>query len=105
MLATDACRRYAGYTFGLARRLLGDEADVEQVVRQVLVRLVYELDTSPREADLIAWLRRATVNAVIAHRRKDFLQDQADEAALLYDFSAGPGPGGTPIRTHTRRLP
>jgi RNA polymerase sigma-70 factor (ECF subfamily) len=61
---------YARRIYNLARRMLANEADVEDVTQDVLLLVVRKLDTFRGEADLSTWLHRVTVNAALTHRRK-----------------------------------
>jgi RNA polymerase sigma-70 factor (ECF subfamily) len=54
----------------IARRLLSNEADVEDVAQEVLLQVVRKLDTFRGESDLSTWLHRVTVNAALEYRRK-----------------------------------
>jgi RNA polymerase sigma-70 factor, ECF subfamily len=61
---------YAPRVYNLARRMLGNDADAEDVTQDVLLQVVRKLDTFRGEADFGTWLHRVTVNAALAHRRK-----------------------------------
>jgi RNA polymerase sigma-70 factor (ECF subfamily) len=61
---------HARRIYHLARRMLSNEADVEDVTQEVLLQVVRKLDTFRGEADLATWLHRVTVNAALEHRRK-----------------------------------
>jgi RNA polymerase sigma-70 factor (ECF subfamily) len=63
-------QQYARRIYNLARRLLANEADVEDVTQDVLLQVVRKLDTFRGEADIATWLHRVTVNAALVHRRK-----------------------------------
>lgn len=56
--------------YNLARRMLGNDADAEDVTQDVLLQVVRKLDTFRGEASLPTWLHRVTVNAALAHRKK-----------------------------------
>jgi RNA polymerase sigma-70 factor (ECF subfamily) len=70
LTAEAICQQYARRIDNLARRLLADEADVQDVTQDVLLQVVCKLDTFRGEADIATWLHRVTVNAALAHRRK-----------------------------------
>lgn len=61
---------YAPRVYSLARRMLGNDADAEDVTQDVLLQVVRKLDTFRGEADIATWLHRVTVNAALAHRGK-----------------------------------
>jgi RNA polymerase sigma-70 factor (ECF subfamily) len=56
--------------YRLARRMLDQDADAEDVTQEVLLQVVRKLDTFRHEAELSTWLYRVTVNAALALRRK-----------------------------------
>lgn len=63
-------REYLPRVYSLARRMLGNDADAEDVTQDVLVQVVRKLDTFRGDANIATWLHRVTVNAALAHRRK-----------------------------------
>ena len=63
-------REHAPRVYNLARRMLGNDADAEDVTQDVLMQVVRKLDTFRGEAALPTWLHRVTVNAALAHRKK-----------------------------------
>src|SRR5215210_3263687 len=63
-------REFAPRVYNLARRMLGNDADAEDVTQDVLLQVVRKLDTFRGEAALPTWLHRVTVNAALAHREK-----------------------------------
>jgi RNA polymerase sigma-70 factor (ECF subfamily) len=63
-------REYAPRVYHLARRMLGNDADAEDVTSDVLLQVVRKLDTYRGESAFPTWLHRVTVNAALAHRRK-----------------------------------
>ena len=63
-------RDHAPRVYNLARRMLGNDADADDVTQDVLMQVVRKLDTFRGEAALPTWLHRVTVNAALAHRKK-----------------------------------
>ena len=63
-------REYAPRIFNIARRMLGNDADAEDVMQEVLLLVIRKLDTFRGESQLGTWLHRVTVNAALAHRQK-----------------------------------
>jgi RNA polymerase sigma-70 factor (ECF subfamily) len=61
---------YAPRVYSLARRMLGNDADAEDVTQDVLLQVVRKLATFRGESDFSTWLHRVTVNAALAHRGK-----------------------------------
>ena len=88
-------RDYAPRVYNLARRMLGNDADAEDVTQDVLLQVVRKLDTFRGEANLSTWLHRMAVNVVLMHLRKKGLQlvpfedtTESDEEAPKKDFGA-----------------
>jgi RNA polymerase sigma-70 factor (ECF subfamily) len=67
---------YAPRVYNLARRLLGSDADAEDVTQDVLLQVVRKLHTFRGESALPTWLHRVTVNAALAHRRKRAVREE-----------------------------
>ena len=63
-------REYAPRIYNLARRMLGNDADAEDVTQDVLLQVVRKLDTFRGDSQVSTWLHRVTVNAALAHRAK-----------------------------------
>ena len=63
-------RDYTPRVYSLARRMLGNDADAEDVTQDVLLQVVRKLHTFRGDANIATWLHRVTVNAALAHRRK-----------------------------------
>jgi RNA polymerase sigma-70 factor (ECF subfamily) len=61
---------YAPRIYNIARRMLGSDADAEDVTQDVLLQVVRKLDTFRGESAFPTWLHRVTVNAALANRRK-----------------------------------
>src|SRR5437870_8786647 len=71
-------RDYAPRVYNLARRMLGNDADAEDVTQDVLLQVVRKLDTFRGDAQFATWLHRVTVNAALGHRRKRAQRDQRE---------------------------
>jgi len=63
-------REFAPRIYHIARRMLGNDADAEDVTQDVLVQVIRKLDTFRGDAQLTTWLHRVTVNAALAYRQK-----------------------------------
>src|SRR5271163_4780005 len=63
-------REYAPRVYHLARRMLGNDADAEDVTQDVLLQVVRKLPTFRGESAFPTWLHRVTVNAALSHRRR-----------------------------------
>jgi RNA polymerase sigma-70 factor (ECF subfamily) len=77
---------YAPRIYTLARRLLKNEADVEDVTQDVLVQVVRKLGTFRGEAALTTWLHRVTVNMALAHRSRRAPRQAREVHATLEQF-------------------
>lgn len=63
-------RDYAPRVYNLARRMLGNDADAEDVTQDVLLQVVRKLNSFRGDSAFATWLHRVTVNAALAHRRR-----------------------------------
>jgi RNA polymerase sigma-70 factor (ECF subfamily) len=61
---------FAPRVYSVARRMVGNDADAEDVTQDVLLQVVRKLATFRGESELGTWLHRITVNAALAHRRR-----------------------------------
>lgn len=95
----EVVRDYAPRIYNLARRMLGNEADAEDVTQEVLLQVLRKLHTFRGEAALPTWLHRITVNAALAHRRKQAVRDEHQcPDPLDKMFADGNGHFATPLR-------
>jgi RNA polymerase sigma-70 factor (ECF subfamily) len=95
-------REYAPRVYHLARRLLGNDADAEDVTQDVLLQVVRKLDTYRGESAFPTWLHRVTVNAALAHRRKRSNRDDGRVFDPLDHFNAE-GLHNAPVKRWTMR--
>ena len=79
-------REYAPRIYSLARRMLGSDADAEDVTQDVLLQIVRKLDTFRGESAFPTWLHRLTVNAAHGYRRKQAVHDKHQVADPLEHF-------------------
>jgi RNA polymerase sigma-70 factor (ECF subfamily) len=63
-------RDYAPRIYHIARRMLGNDADAEDVTQDVLLQVIRKLDTFRGDSQITTWLHRVTVNAALAYRQK-----------------------------------
>jgi RNA polymerase sigma-70 factor (ECF subfamily) len=84
--AEDIYRQYGLRVYGIAIRMLGNEADAEDVTQEVLLQVIRRLDTFRGESALSTWLYRVTVNVVLALRRK-----RASGRERQFDAAGGEG--------------
>ena len=85
-------REYAPRIFSIARRMLGNDADAEDVMQEVLLLVIRKLDTFRGESQLGTWLHRVTVNAALAHRQKRANRQKHEGGDVVDDLGvAAPG--------------
>src|SRR5947199_8819048 len=92
---------YAPRVYNLARRMLGNDADAEDVTQGVLLQVVRKLNTFRGESAFPTWLHRVTVNAALAHRRKRATRQQRQTHDPLDTLFEGAGDGhhhASPVR-------
>jgi len=90
-------RDYAPRIYNIARRMLGNDADAEDVTQDVLLQVVRKLDTFRGDSQIATWLHRVTVNAALAHRQKR-ANRQKHEARETDEEALGAGSSPTPGR-------
>src|SRR5262245_49361186 len=89
---------YAPRIYHLARRMLGNDADAEDVTQEVLLQVLRKLHTFRGESAFPTWLHRITVNAALAHRRKQARRDEHQLPELMEQNFAGNGHHVMPVR-------
>lgn len=95
-------REFGPRVYNLARRMLGNDADAEDVTQDVLLQVVRKLDTFRGESAFPTWLHRVTVNAALAHRRKAVNRQEKTAADPLEAF-IDDGKRLMPVRSWTLR--
>jgi RNA polymerase sigma-70 factor, ECF subfamily len=90
-------RDFAPRVYHLARRMLGNQADAEDVTQDVFLQVVRKLDTFRGESAFATWLHRVTVNAALAFRRKRASRDDGRLPDPLEHFDAD-GLHGGPVK-------
>jgi RNA polymerase sigma-70 factor (ECF subfamily) len=61
---------YAPRVYSVARKMVSNESDAEDVTQDVLLQVLRKLPSFRGEAAFPTWLHRITVNAALSHRRK-----------------------------------
>src|SRR5438045_661389 len=61
---------YAPRVYSMARRMVSNDVDAEDVTQDVLLQVVRKLPTFRGEAAFPTWLHRVTVNAALSLRRR-----------------------------------
>jgi RNA polymerase sigma-70 factor (ECF subfamily) len=90
-------REYAPRVYSVARRMLGNDADAEDVTQDVLLQVVRKLDTFRGEAQFPTWLHRIAVNTALAHRAKRARRQEHELHDPFEQFN-GQGHHAAPIR-------
>jgi len=111
----EIMRRYNRRLYRVARSVLADDAEAEDVVQETYVRAFMHLDTFRGEARLSTWLTRIALNEAIGrvrHRRPtvgvehlDRLRDQGDTRVIaLPTAHRDADPEAAAARAEVRRL-
>jgi RNA polymerase sigma-70 factor (ECF subfamily) len=74
LLTEKIVRKYAPRVYNLARRMLGNDEDAEDVTQDVFVQVLRHLPTFRGEAAFNTWLYRIAVNSTLTYRRKRALR-------------------------------
>src|SRR6266436_7621498 len=77
---------YAPRVYNMARRMVSNEKDAEDVTQEVFLQVVRKLPTFRGESALPTWLHRVTVNAALAHRRKRAQRHEREHADPFNHF-------------------
>jgi RNA polymerase sigma-70 factor (ECF subfamily) len=96
--AEEVFHEYAPRVYNLARRMLSNDADAEDVTQDVLLQVVRKLPSFRGESAFPTWLHRVTVNAALAHRRKRAARNEHREKARTLDMVLEDEPSGGPVR-------
>jgi len=67
---------YAPRVFHMARRMVSNDVDAEDVTQDVLLQVVRKLPTFRGEAAFPTWLHRITINAALSHRRRRAVREE-----------------------------
>ena len=94
-------REYAPRIFHIAKRMLGNDADAEDVTQDVLLQVVRKLDTFRGDSQIATWLHRVTVNAALAHRQKRANRQKRETNETDPDLLEASAPGGPVKRWNT----
>jgi RNA polymerase sigma-70 factor (ECF subfamily) len=81
-------RKYASRIYHLAKRLLGNATDAEDVVQEVLLQVLRKLNTFRGESALWTWLYRVTVNIALRYRQKRATREEHQLHIPMEEFSS-----------------
>jgi RNA polymerase sigma-70 factor (ECF subfamily) len=84
--AEHVFEQYAAWVSRLARRLLDNDADADDVTQDVFLQVVRKLPSFRGEAAFPTWLYRVTVNAALTHRRKRAARREQSVREFPQDF-------------------
>src|SRR5437660_1658889 len=73
--AEQVFHNYAPRVYHMARRMVSNDVDAEDVTQDVLLQVVRKIATFRGESAFPTWLHRITVNAAITHRRKQAVRE------------------------------
>ncbi len=105
---------YAPRVYNMAKRMVSNETDAEDVTQEVLLQVVRKLPTFRGDAAFPTWLHRVTVNTALSHRRRKAVRQEhgfgLQQDAFGEDGLAEAGAGRTPeppveiVHSETRQL-
>ena len=107
LTAEQVYHDYAPRVYNVARRMVANDVDAEDVTQDVLLQVVRKLPTFRGEAKFPTWLHRVTVNAALTHRRRQAVRDErafGDDSEALDDDRASSSPDDQLLSDETRRL-
>jgi RNA polymerase sigma-70 factor, ECF subfamily len=101
--------------YRVARGILGDDAEAEDVVQETYLRAFENLAGFRSESNLTTWLTRIAINEALGRKRKrrpmldlkhlDMLDEQGGTRVLIFPgVSAGSNPEADASRAEVRRL-
>jgi RNA polymerase sigma-70 factor, ECF subfamily len=101
--------------YRVARGILGDDAEAEDVVQETYLRAFENLAGFRSESNLTTWLTRIAINEALGRKRKrrpmldlkhlDMLDEQGETRVLIFPgVSAGSNPEADASRAEVRRL-
>lgn len=80
-------RDYGPRVYSLARRMLGNDADAEDVTQDVFVQVLRNLPTFRGESAFSTWLYRIAVNTALSYRRKRAVRKAHSLAEPFQEFA------------------
>lgn len=84
-------REYGPRVYNLARRMLGNDADAEDVAQDVLLQVLRKGSSFRGESSFPTWLHRVAVNAALTHRRRRAHRREHEHADPLNLFEQDGG--------------
>jgi len=94
LTAEQVYHDYAPRVYNTARRMVRNEKDAEDVTQEVFLQVVRKLPSFRGASAFPTWLHRVTINAALAHRRKQAVREDTHVADPLEDLlDQGQRPG------------
>jgi RNA polymerase sigma-70 factor, ECF subfamily len=84
-------REHGPRVYSLARRMLGNDADAEDVTQDVLLQVLRKGSSFRGESSFPTWLHRVTVNAALVHRRRRAHRQEHERPDVNHLFEDGGG--------------
>jgi RNA polymerase sigma-70 factor, ECF subfamily len=79
---------YAPRVYNMARRMVSNDNDAEDVTQDVLLQVVRKLPTFRGDAAFPTWLHRVTVNAALSHRRRRAVREAHTSGPITHTVGA-----------------
>lgn len=86
LTAEQVYHDYGPRVFNVARKIVSNEKDAEDVTQDVFLQVVRKLPTFRGESAFPTWLHRVTVNAALAHRRKRAVREGTEFGHSIDDL-------------------
>jgi RNA polymerase sigma-70 factor (ECF subfamily) len=96
--AEQVYRDYAPRVYSMARRMVANETDAEDVTQDVLLQVVRKLPSFRGDSAFPTWLHRVTVNAALSHRRRQAVRQEHGLTRSLDAFGEDEPAGATARR-------
>ena len=90
-------RTYNRRLYRLARAIIGNDADAEDVVQEAYIRAFNKLNSFRREASLSTWLSRITINEALMRQRSKHTLCASRVITYLPDKNGSSPPLMSPI--------
>jgi RNA polymerase sigma-70 factor (ECF subfamily) len=84
-------RDHGPRVYNLARRMLGNDADAEDVTQDVLLQVLRKGNSFRGDASFPTWLHKVTVNAALGHRRRRARRHEHEHPDTSHLFEEGGG--------------
>ncbi len=84
--AEEVFRQFGPRVYSLARRMLGSDADAEDVTQEVLLQVIRNRDKFRGESAFSTWLYRVTANAALTYRARRATREKHQAPEPLHHF-------------------